>query len=210
MLYYEKFCHEKERKMSISIGHTDDRDIVKLTEVEEIVRILCVSYSHIRRSFIQNENEINTLLKDGDVNKVIGILIRVYGLPKGFIKRIGYSAKIDAAAALQLKVEIFTGKPLGGTVYFKYSQSDLCKISPYLVLHMMAHELAHARMAIDCHKLQYSEFATDILALLATGNSKGYDKHMTSPFVQYGYIRTDLLDELYRHLARYLEIIYLK
>jgi len=79
-----------------------------------------------------------------------------------------------------------------------------------MILHIIAHELAHARMAIDAHKLRHSEFATDVLALLVTGTSKGYNEFMTSTFVQHGYIRRELLGEIYHCLSKYSDTIYMK
>jgi len=193
-----------------NFGAVDDSDSVTSDQVERIVRTLCVSYSHVRRSFVRNHGAVNVALKEGDVNEAVLLLARCYRLPGGFLKRIGYSAKMSAPAALQTRVDFFTKRPLSSTLYFQQSKEELCRMPHYMILHIIAHELAHARMAIDAHKLRHSEFATDVLALLVTGTSKGYNEFMTSTFVQHGYIRRELLGEIYHCLSKYSDTIYMK
>lgn len=193
-----------------NFGAIDDSESVTHDQVEGIVRALCVSYSHVRRSFFKKHTVILSALNDGDVTEVVLLVAECYDLPKGYLKRIGYSAKMPDPAMMETERELFTGKHLGGTLYFQQSKVDLCKMPRYRLLHIIAHELTHARMAIDAHKLKRSEFAVDVTALLVAGNSKGYNESMTSPFVQYGYIRRELLDEIYRCLAKYSPVIYLR
>ena len=188
----------------------DDSDFVSYEQVEGIVRSLCVSYAHVRRSFLQNQNTITAALKAGEVKEAVLLLSAGYRLPRSILKGIGYSKKMSAIASLNMEVETFSGRLLRSTMYFQQSKVDLCEMPQYRLLHIIAHELAHARMHIDRHKLQRSEFATDVLALLVTGNSKGYDEAMIEPFARYGYIRSELLDEVYRCLAKHADVIYMK
>lgn len=190
-------------------GAVDDTDTIRKSDVEKIVRRLCVSYSHIRRSFRKSEGLISDTLAKGDLTTAIQLLAESYQLPNGFVERVGYSAKITAPAALQSQFNSFSGKVIKCTVYFQDSRTRLLSMPRYRFLHMTAHELAHARMQKDCHPLRTSEFATDILALLVTGDSKGYTSNMLDDYVQYGYIRRELLEEVFRCLGLYADSIYM-
>lgn len=189
---------------------TDDSLSIKRNEVEAIVRKLSVSYSHIRRSFRKREQEINTTLDSGDITAAIQLLAEVYRLPKRFVKRVGYSATIRSPATLHSQLDLVCNRVIECTVYFQDSKAELLRMPRYHFLHMTAHELAHARMQLDAHPLHISEFATDVLALLATGDSKGYIDTMVNDYIQYGYIRRDLLNETFHYLSMYADRIYLK
>lgn len=190
-------------------GAVDDSQSITRDQVEGIVRTLCVSYAHVRRSFIANHTVIERALDDGDTTQVVQLVADVFKLPKKYLKRIGYSANMPHPAMMETEEELFTGRPVSGTLYFQQSKVDLLKMPSYRLLHIIAHELTHARMTIDKHKLRRSEFAVDVTALLVSGNSKEYGTSMLSPFVQYGYIRRELLDEIYRCLSKYSPVIYL-
>lgn len=192
------------------VGAVNDTDTIKKSDIEGIVRRLCVAYAHLRRSFRKNEVHISNIIKNGDLTGAIQLLAEIYQLPNGFIERVGYSAKIDSPAALQSEIDIFRGKVVKCTVYFQDSRTTLLSIPRYRFLHMTAHELAHARMQKDGHRFKTSEFATDILALVVMGDSKGYTSSMLDDHVRYGYIRRDLLEEVFRCLGLYAERIYLR
>ena len=194
----------------VAFGAFDDSGSIKKEEVETIVRELSVSYSHIRRSFQESIHRIDAYLDAGDVTSAIQLFARTYSLPRGYVKRVGYSAKIDSPAALIFQFDLLKHRVVKCTVYFQDSKTDLLKLPRYRFLHMVAHELAHARMALDLHSLRLSEFATDVLAVLTTGNSREYTKTMFADHIQYGYIRADILDELFRCLNLYAERIYIK
>ncbi len=193
----------------IASGAVDDSATIRSGDVEAVVRKLCVSYHFARRSFNKYERKINTLIDSGDVTGAIQLMTNVYRLPSGFVRRVGYSAKIPAPAALNTKTALFTDDAITSTVYFRSSKADLQKMSRYLFLHMVGHELAHARMNRDKHVLSQSEFATDVLAVLVTGNSRGYTEAMVSDTVRFGYIRRELLPEVFRCLGLYADRIYL-
>lgn len=199
----------QEETIVTIFGVVNDSESVKKNEVETIVRKLSVSYSHIRRSFRKKEKDINLALDNSNVTAAIQILAQVYRLPSGFVKRVGYSAKIKSPAALNSQFDFVRNRVIECTVYFQDSKAGLLRIPRYRFLHMTAHELAHARMQRDIHPLHTSEFATDVLALLATGDSKGYTDAMVNDYIQYGYIRRELLDELFRCLNMYADRIYL-
>lgn len=191
-------------------GASNDIDTIRKNDVEKIVRKLCVSYSHIRQSFIRSERFISDTLEKGDLTGAIQLLSEIYQLPNGFVQRVGYSAKIDCRATLQSEFDSHSGKTIRCTVYFQDSRTGLLDMPRYRFLHMTAHELAHAKMRKDTHPLRTSEFATDILALLVTGDSKGYAASMLDDEIQFGYIRRDLLEEVFRCMNLYAERIYLR
>ncbi|MEX0917526.1 MAG: hypothetical protein WDZ93_00025 [Candidatus Paceibacterota bacterium] len=188
----------------------NDRDSIQKSGVEAIVRKLCVSYSHIRRSFQKNEESINSALDKGDVTRAVQLLAQTYRLPGKFVRRVGYSAKINSPAALQSQLSITHGQVLECDIFFQDSKAGLLNIPRYRLLHMTAHELSHARMQKDAHPLHVSEFATDVLALLVTGYSKGYVDTMVSDYIHYGYIRSELLNELFRCLGLYADRVYIR
>ncbi|MEY3784031.1 MAG: hypothetical protein RLZZ230_353 [Candidatus Parcubacteria bacterium] len=188
----------------------DDGNSIERNQVEEIVRALCVSYSQIRCSFFQNQPAINVALASGDITKVVQIMAECYKIPKGFLKQIGYSAKISSVAQIIFKVDVLACRTLGCTMYFQKTKVELCKGSDYLLFHMIAHELAHARLRLDSHALCNSEFATDVLAVLVIGNRKGHCSVIINQYEQYGYIRKELVTELFRCLEKYSGVIYLK
>lgn len=191
-----------------------DTYTITFDEVESIVRQISVSYAHIRRSYLQHVSEIDNLLDAGKINQTVLCLRHVYGLPTGFIKSILYKQKLNGLAQIQ-----FFGDPLTrhyhyAHIEFKDNKADLLQQPRYRLIHMIAHELAHARLKIDRHPLERSEFATDILALVATGYKSGYDKAMLvrdgNLSGQYGYIRRELLYEVYRCLNMYADRFYMK
>jgi hypothetical protein len=190
-------------------GAVNDTYEIHKSDVEMIVRRICVSYSHIRRSFRKSERLISDTLANGDVTTAIQLLSENYLLPNGFVERVGYSAKITAPAALHSQFNSSSGRVIKCTVYFQDSRTALLSMPRYRFLHITAHELAHARMQKDNHPLRTSEFATDILALLVTGDSKGYTSNMLDDYVQYGYIRRELLEEVFRCLGLYADSVYL-
>jgi hypothetical protein len=177
--------------------------------VELIVRELSVSYSQVRRSFIKQKQDIDNALDNGDLTESVRLLGKVYNLPNGFVQRVGYSAKIKSPAILQSDFDAVGQRFLRCTVYFRDSRAELLNIPRYRLLHMAAHELAHARMQKDMHPLRTSEFATDVLAVLVMGSSNGYLTHMIDERMRLGYIRHDLLDEVFRCLGQYAESMYL-
>ncbi len=188
----------------------NDMSIIRVEDVEKIVRNLCVTYHWIRRSFKNNEAKINHLCDNGSISAAIQLMTKVFGLPDGFVRRVGYSANINSPAMLSTEIDMLTNRPIACTVLLQSSKTDLQKMCRYLVLHMLAHELAHARMRLDRYYMQKSEFATDVLAVLVTGSSKGYSEAMIDEAVQWGYIRRELLPEVFRCLALYAERIYLR
>jgi len=192
----------------------NDKNSIVECDVDKIVRHLCVSYAQIRIEFARNIRLINLALDQNDVTTVIKIMRRVFDLPSGFVKKVGYSAKIEAIAMLRIEYHPVSGLPLQSTMYFQKSCVELCKMPRYRLLHVIGHELSHARMHIDNHKYRPSEFATDVLSLIATGSSVDYVKHMreqTADYIlEYGYIRTDLFDALFCSLDKYASVAYLK
>jgi len=191
-------------------GAINDSNNIQKKDVELIVRKLCVSYSQIRRSFRKSEAQINHVLDKGDPTTAIQLLADTYHLPDGFVQRVGYSAKINSLAALQSEFDFVRNRVIKCTVYFQDSRTGVLTMPRYRFIHMVAHELSHARMQKDMHSLRTSEFATDVLAILATGDSKGYTTSMLDDHIEYGYIRRDLLNELFRCLGLYAERIYLR
>jgi len=194
-------------------GAVNDSETIQKNEVDAIVRKLCVSYSGIRRMFSLRESAINLALDEQKVTEAIRYMVKVYGLSTEFVKRVGYSASIPSPAALQMEFLGINPKPVRGTMFFQQARISLCDMPRYRLLHIIAHELAHARMYYDMHELSKSEFATDVLALLATGNAREYSENMhaeTSYYVeQHGYIRHELHEEVFRCLAKYAPAIYL-
>ena len=190
----------------------NDTFTIKHDSVESYVRLLCVSYSDIRRSYLRNAPDINRTLDAGDVTSAIKQMVRVYKLPSGLVRRVGYSARIQYPAAMHIEFTVDLSCITSCTLLFRESQKSLLSLSRYELLHIVGHELAHARMYHDKHQFHQSEFATDILALLVTGDSRGYRKNMVRDFIhmQSGYLRQDLLPELFRCLDMYAERIYLK
>lgn len=191
-------------------GAVDDSDTMKKGDVEAVVRKLCVSYHLLRRSFKSKELKINDLVNKGEVTEAIQLMANVFKLPQGFVKRVGYSAKIFSPAALHSNFELFTTRLIDCTVYFRSSKAEMQRMCRYLMLHMVAHELAHARMRKDVHSFRTSEFATDVLAVLVIGSSKSYTEAMVNDYVQHGYIRRELLPEVFRCLNLYADNIYLR
>lgn len=194
-----------------------DRDHIHTKQVAGIVRDLCVSYSLLRRSFLQRLTEIDHKLEGGDITGLIREMIHIYNLPHRFIKQVGYNAKISAPAMLQMEFVGSNQRPQSSTLYFRSAQKALTTEKRYLLLHMIAHELAHARLHLDVHTHRLSEFTTDVLALLVTGDADSFSATMQAVRVsghslrieEHGYIRPELQPEVYRCLQRYVDTVYL-
>jgi hypothetical protein len=193
-----------------NLAAVNDRNTITFAQIEGIVRAVCVSYSLVRRSFLEQQPIIEEALKNGDVSEAVVLLAKCYQLPAGLVKRVGYAANISCPAMIITRRECASGRLLSCELYFRQSKQDLCAMPQYKLLHAIAHELAHARLIMDKHSLVLSEFAVDITALLVTGNSKGYNEFVASDDILYGYIRAELLGEIYRCLAKYSSVIYLK
>jgi hypothetical protein len=188
----------------------NDSATVLRKDVGTIVRELCVSYSDLRRSFSSSRHEIEAAIDAGEVTEAVKLMVKVYRLPPRFLQRIGYSAKINGEAALHTMIDPIQFKPVRGVMYFRFSRAKLSTEPSYRLMHMIAHELTHARMRFDMHPHMLSEFATDVVALLVTGDSAGYQKAMICSTGQYGYIRPDLHHEVFRCLNDYSDAVYLK
>ncbi len=191
-------------------GAVNDSASIEHKDVEAIVRKLCVSYADVRRSFLQRSSKITKAIETNDVTEAVRLMVKVYRLPPKFLRRVGYSAKMQPPAALHTQFDPIRQQPLSGVMYFQASKQSLGKEPTYRLVHIIAHELAHARMQFDRHSLKRSEFATDVLAVLVSGDSAGYQNAMVRSDVQYGYIRRDLLQEVFRCLNRYSAAVYLK
>ncbi len=196
---------------------SNDRDTIRENQVEGIVRDICVSYSLLRRSFLKRFAYIDAKLSQGDISAVVTEMISIYKVPKGFIKRIGYAAKIDSPAMLQMVRLNYAERPQSAELFFQASKEGLTRENHYLVLHMIAHELAHARLYLDGHRHRHSEFATDVLGLMVVGDSVNHSAIMTTVQIdgyvaytsEYGYIRQELRQEVYRCLKKYTDTVYL-
>lgn len=194
-----------------------DRDTIKSTEVEAIVRALCISYSLQRRSFQAKFSQIENTLVNGEVTKVIKVMSQVFRLPEQFIKRVGYAASIQNPSMIRMESFGVNRPPYQAELYFSSSRPELAKNNQYLTLHMIAHELSHARLYLDRHPLRFSEFATDVLALLVVGEARGFSSSMSIRTFgpngfeaeEIGYIREDIQPEVFRCLGRFSETIYL-
>jgi hypothetical protein len=195
----------------------NDRETTKKSEVELIVRDICISYSQFRPAFSSQLSLVEKKLASGDVTDVVQLLTKVFRLPPDFIKRVGYSANIVSPAMLRMDFYSPDKPPYQAELYFSSNRASLAKGHFYLTLHMIAHEFAHARMYLDQHALRYSEFATDVLALLVVGSAHDYSSTMLNHRIEgraivtdiYGYIRSDIQPEVYRCLSRFAETIYL-
>ena len=190
----------------------NDREMVTEKQAKIMTRKICVSYAQVRRSFMRKQTEINKLIDQSDVTGAIKLTIDAYQLPKQFSKRVGYSAKslpTTAVAAMQLKTRIGTTRPIAGTLLFARSKSDVIAMPRYRLIHVIAHELAHARLNLDDHELMRSEFAVDVLALLVSGNAHEFSDNMKDSVSEYGYIRPDLHCTVFATLHRHAENIYL-
>jgi len=190
----------------------DDRNTITEKQAMVMTLDICVSYAWIRKVFMCKQTEINELIDSGDLTGAIKLIIGLYRLPNQFIKRVGYSAKslpITATAAMQLETPVGSTRPIAGTLLFTASKPDVTSIPRYRLLHVITHELAHARMNLDDHKLRHSEFATDVLALLVSGNAQDFSDQMNDVFMEYGYIRPDLYRTVFATLHRHAENIYL-
>ncbi len=195
------------RQQCINDAHT-----MKPSQVDDLVREIAIPYSALRATFTRKYAEITDDLDHDDVVACIDRLITIFQLPKGFCQRVGFSAKqlVDGAAAgMLIRSSYLTGKPLEGTLVFRDSKTTLLRETPrYRLIHMIAHELAHVRLQLDAHPWEQSEFATDVLALLATGNAEGFMRHMYVPAGQYGYIRKELVPLVLKAMHRYADILY--
>jgi hypothetical protein len=205
-------------KQMSSRRSTNDRDSLQRSEVEVIVRHLSVSYSLLRRAFQQRYTTIIGLLESGDVTAVVGEMVQVFGLPKGFVTRVGYAAKIASPAEVQLAFKGFTDTLVSAEIYFKHTKAELASLSEHSVpLVMIAHEVAHIRLYLDRHPLRFSEFATDTLAHLVTSDITSIAQpklirwldHGLTTTDSIGYVRLELRPELARHIERYGSTIYL-
>jgi len=194
----------------------DDTFEIKKPEVETIVRKLSVTYNRFRFSFLKMEKAVDAALDAGDVTLAINVIIKVYQLPKDLIPKVGYSAKISSIAMLVTETDVIWNLASGSfnskvrcKLLLRASKCELLGEPRYRLKHIIGHELSHARMAIDGYVYRDSEFVTDVLALLVTGNYKGYADHLVTATGQYGYIRSDIRGEVFRCLALYSERIYL-
>ena len=198
--------------MSHVLHAKNDRHSMKLEDVEGVVRKLCVSYALVRRSFIKNESNINQMLDNGDLTQAVSALGKVFHLPPAFRKRVGYNAKKigpNALAAMHMKVHRFYGVPVSGHMLFLESKEVALRQPRYRLLHMIAHELSHARMYLDRHELATSEFATDLLAMLVMGNASDFRTYLNPLGAEYGYVRPSLYDEVFKSMEKYYDKIYL-
>ena len=190
----------------------DDTYTVTETEVAGIVRTLCISYSSIRRSFLAKYSEIHNSLEKGDTTETARLMGSVFNLPSNFLKKVGYSATIEEVASVQLSFkgpEGLNGTPFECILLFRNSKSSLCKKSQPFILHAIAHELSHARLILDRHTLRHSEFATDVLAVIATGTPERYFGSVVKPGHRCGYIRPELYKVLFVNLLKHVSTIYL-
>ncbi len=189
----------------------DDKFIIKRADVETIVREVCVSYAHLRRSFLTAYSYLNKQLDDGDLASAVCSLMETFALPSNFCTRVRYNAKGLSPAAVAAMEMDFTrnNHPLSGTLLFVESKTAVIQTPRYRLIHVIAHELAHARMFLDKHPRRTSEFGTDVLALMVTGDAKGLPEHMQTLTGFYGYIRPDLNQAVFRALRQHSEKIYL-
>ena len=191
----------------------DDKLSIQESDVEKIVRKICVSYAHLRRSFLSSYAQVNKELDQGNVTAAVEILIRVFKFPVGFCKRIGFNTKglpETAVASMLLQSVGNKSRPFSGTLLFVQDKQTVIKVPRYRLIHIIAHEFSHARLFLDLHELCESEFATDTLALLVTGDADGFAKNMQSLEGVYGYIRPDLYPALFRAMKKYSEVVYLR
>ena len=66
----------------------DDKFIIKRADVETIVREVCVSYAHLRRSFLTAYSYLNKQLDDGDLASAVCSLMETFALPSNFCTRV--------------------------------------------------------------------------------------------------------------------------
>lgn len=190
----------------------NDSQTIRACEVEEIVRKLCVSYAHLRRVFFSHYSCINQQLNEGDVTGAVKTLIDVYKLPQGFTRRVGFRVRglpNEALAVMRMDLKFPEMVPVCADLLFRYPKEEVLAMPRYRLIHIIAHELTHARMFLDQHALAHSEFATDVVALMVTGDAKGHCENMSHFLGYYGYIRSDLYDEVFRCLGSYAERMYL-
>lgn len=192
----------------LSYQSYNDREQITAKKSEEITKELCVYYSLLHRSFLKKYAEIQQSYEQRDISEVINLYLKVFGIPQGFCTRVGYSStKISQKgfAAMSLKFFLGTEKPVSGDIIFSVAKADLFQYSSCFIQNVIAHEISHARLFLDGHRLRQSEFATDVLALLVTGCR---DLHQQRSPVGY-YIRPDLRATICRTIERHLDIIYL-
>ncbi len=201
--------------MKIEIDSINDAHSVTSSDASRVVRDLCISYTSIRRTFLVTYNDIHEAFEDGNITRIAKLMESVFGLPSGFVKKVGFSATISggkfdtALAGMLFSHRHPDNLPLDGTLLFKDSKEVVCRYSEALVLHTIAHEYSHARLRLDGHLLRNSEFATDILAIIATGTTERYLENIHKSGTTVGYIREALFEVVFTALAKHADTIYL-
>jgi len=196
-------------------GAIDDAHVIKESEVPRIVRSLCIPYTGIRRSFFAKYVELSELFNEGKMVEFVKLFATIFELPQGFIKKIGYSTTIKnrqfngAFAGILQAFNRTDGELVAGILLFRDSKEAICKCPEQLILHTVAHELSHVRLALDKHTLVRSEFAADVLAVIVTGSPERYLECIAKPGCRYGYIRPELYKVFFTSFVRQVDTIYL-
>jgi hypothetical protein len=167
----------------------------------------------LKDRFAERKTNLNDAFKRKDLEDLVGIMISVFMIPGGIIKRVGTSAKIDSFAVIKT---IYIGnRIIDADIAFQMDRDSIFRTRKEIVLFALAHELSHLRFDLDHFKHSRSEFATDLLAILmlAYGSNFSIQKAVREEglddITHYGYIKDELYPTVFETIQKHAHTIHL-
>lgn len=134
-------------------------------------------------------------------------------IPKGILKRIGTSAKIDSFAII--KTIHIGDRTVDADIEFQMDRESLFRTRKEIVLFALAHELSHLRFDADHFKHSRSEFATDVMAILMLAYGPDFSiqravrEERLGGIAHYGYIKDELYPTVFEAIQKHAHTIHL-